>query len=444
MLMSRRIGLLDASLDGVSPAHPNHQFLSVATTQELFKMIETRNCDAVGIGLIKNGLKNIEIANNLLETFPGLIIYLRVSPDIKVETSDIKRQLTNIPCFVFNNSWESLFPNELNYDASKEIIGTIKDSSQIQEIPFVQLRPGGVTPFTLYVKINETNFIPLKKAGDEIDVAFIDQYAAKNLKSLYYSNQDRFRLRNEFNLLAPLLTKIQTNEELKHGKKSSRDLIEDIYNWGIDEIKVQKAIEICHTIERHITINKNIVKVLGQIIEKDRDFYTDSFLSATITALIYNEITNTSQNETHGAVLAAMLQYIGLSKLPDSIGKRPFESLKKEELKLYRTYPSLSAKMILDAGVSNWITLSAVEQSQEHYDGTGFPKGLKAEQISRPARVIFLTNRYLSFIAGSDVSPYQGLVKFHEKESKEICPKCWGSLSALFNHETSAEKSETV
>jgi response regulator RpfG family c-di-GMP phosphodiesterase len=87
-----------------------------------------------------------------------------------------------------------------------------------------------------------------------------------------------------------------------------------------------------------------------------------------------------------GACLAAYIYDIGLASMPHSIIQDPGQ-LTGLHLSLYRNYPQISYD-ILEKVDFPWPVADIVLQHRECYDGSGFPRGLKGNDILIEARIL--------------------------------------------------------
>jgi len=99
--------------------------------------------------------------------------------------------------------------------------------------------------------------------------------------------------------------------------------------------------------------------------------------------------------------LAAELHEIGKSHLPARL--RNGAVLNAKESALRKTYSRWGGLMVraadglLPAQIADWI-----EFHGEHFDGTGYPRGLKADSIPLQSRVIAVARDYVRFLTGYD------------------------------------------
>lgn len=84
--------------------------------------------------------------------------------------------------------------------------------------------------------------------------------------------------------------------------------------------------------------------------------------------------------------LAARMHDVGKASLPAEILSKPSE-LSSPEKKIIRTHPVLGANILRPLSFSSNLA-RIVEEHHEKMDGTGYPKGLKGDEISIEARII--------------------------------------------------------
>jgi putative nucleotidyltransferase with HDIG domain len=88
----------------------------------------------------------------------------------------------------------------------------------------------------------------------------------------------------------------------------------------------------------------------------------------------------------------AMLHDIGKIGVPDAILKKPGE-LTPEEMQVMKRHPEFGYLMLKNINFPEEVTLILL-QHHERYDGTGYPAGLKGEDIFIGARIFILVDTY--------------------------------------------------
>lgn len=90
----------------------------------------------------------------------------------------------------------------------------------------------------------------------------------------------------------------------------------------------------------------------------------------------------------------ALLHDIGKIGVPDEILRKP-SSLEQGELEIMRQHPEIGARIV--EPVRNLATVAPIIRAhQERYDGSGYPDGLKGEQIPKIARIISVADAYVA------------------------------------------------
>jgi len=96
--------------------------------------------------------------------------------------------------------------------------------------------------------------------------------------------------------------------------------------------------------------------------------------------------------------VGAMLHDIGKTQLPIEIFNKE-GSLTEEEMALMRTHPTKGYKMLTEDILIYSATRQVVHQHHENWDGSGYPRGLKEEQIYELAMVTHICDVYDALIS---------------------------------------------
>lgn len=134
------------------------------------------------------------------------------------------------------------------------------------------------------------------------------------------------------------------------------------------------------------------IKVLAQAIDA-RDHYTHSHSEnvAKYAALISEEML-LSAEEIQRVREACELHDLGKIGVEDSILLKP-SGLTDQERQQIRRHPTIAAQILQPLNFLNNI-VELIRQHHEHYDGTGYPEGLKGEEILLGARIIHVADAY--------------------------------------------------
>lgn len=155
--------------------------------------------------------------------------------------------------------------------------------------------------------------------------------------------------------------------------------------------------------------NIELMEVLGSAIAKrDSDTNLHNY-RVTIYAIRLAEALNLGKEQIRKLITGAFLHDVGKIGISDNILLKPGK-LTDEEFAVMRTHVLLGEDII---GKSNWLqhAQDVVEFHHEKYDGSGYMKGLKGEDIPMNARIFAIVD---VFDALTSKRPYKEPLGFEE------------------------------
>ena len=158
-------------------------------------------------------------------------------------------------------------------------------------------------------------------------------------------------------------------------------------------------------------IQQSIIFSLAAVVE-ERDENTGDHIRRTgeyVEALIgamhrQDRYAHLPEDFFHNVILAAPMHDIGKIHVPDAILNKPGR-LTQEEFEIMKTHAVHGAEIIRrtmkDVEEEGYFTVACnvARHHHERYDGTGYPDGLKGEQIPLEARIMALADVYDALIS---------------------------------------------
>ncbi len=105
------------------------------------------------------------------------------------------------------------------------------------------------------------------------------------------------------------------------------------------------------------------------------------------------EVVGLDKQEAEQLRIAALMQDLGLLKVPKEVLMKP-ERLTDEEWQLVKQHPIWSLEMVDPPAILTETVEAAVKHHHERFDGSGYPDGLKGEQIPLPARLLAVADTF--------------------------------------------------
>ena len=132
------------------------------------------------------------------------------------------------------------------------------------------------------------------------------------------------------------------------------------------------------------------------------DVYFHS-LNVAILAMMMAKEMGFSPDIAREVCVGALLHDIGLNDIPDRVVKRPAAEASKAERNFRATHVELGVAIGRKVGLSAQ-ALAVLAQHHEFTDGSGYPRGLKLEEMTPGARVVSLVNYYDNLCNPTDIS----------------------------------------
>ncbi|MBF0489772.1 MAG: HD domain-containing protein [Candidatus Omnitrophica bacterium] len=166
------------------------------------------------------------------------------------------------------------------------------------------------------------------------------------------------------------------------------------------------------------------IKSIGNLISKQGHSLTHTPAYMKIVRILSTQL-NISDDGIRSLEYASLLHDIGIIDVPISILAK-HEELTPQEQKIIRGHSTQSVNLIKPVGFLKPI-LPIIMHHHEHYDGSGYPSGLKKEQIPLGARIIAVVD---AFEAMMQIRPYrkaltvdEAIVELKAKSGTQFDPK---------------------
>ncbi|MBI4532823.1 MAG: diguanylate cyclase [Candidatus Melainabacteria bacterium] len=212
----------------------------------------------------------------------------------------------------------------------------------------------------------------------------------------------------------------------------SEDLMPSLNQRGEEALEVQK-----HTIAKRaeempidpkIIAEHGILGIMGTIVKfiEARDAYNkDRSPKAADYASKLAQALHLSKEHVAIISLAAVLNNLGKIALPEEILQKK-GPLTDEERKVIEQSPVIGAKILEPAKQLHRVA-TVVESYHEHWDGSGYPKGIKGEEIPLESRIIALVDAYIAMTSDRPyreaLSHQEAVRLLQEGSSKEWDPR---------------------
>lgn len=190
------------------------------------------------------------------------------------------------------------------------------------------------------------------------------------------------------------------------------------YEGTIEDITERKKVEeaLQRTNEQLRKAMEGIVQAMGMILEA-RDPYTAGHQRrvALLSCALAKEM-DLSTEKIAALRMAAMVHDLGKISVPAEILSKPGKLTELENNMI--KYHDLVGHEILRTIDFPWPVAEIVAQHHERYDGSGYPNGLKGDQITRESRILAVADVVEAITAHRPYRPALGVDKALEEIEK--------------------------
>ncbi len=221
-------------------------------------------------------------------------------------------------------------------------------------------------------------------------------------------------------------------------RQGASDYITKPFNLDEVQIVVERTLEKRRLIRENRAYQEHLQDLVDQRTRQLEDSY-ESTLQALVTALDFrdNETQGHSYRVVEYAVLVAqamgvdepelttirrgsILHDVGKIGIPDSVLLKPGK-LEPKEWEVMKKHPEMGYRMLQHIHFLE-PALDIVFSHQERFDGTGYPRALKAEEIPLGARIFAVVD---TFDAMTSDRPYRAALSI--EAAREEIRRCSGT-----------------
>ncbi|WP_150911549.1 HD-GYP domain-containing protein [Marinobacter halotolerans] len=183
--------------------------------------------------------------------------------------------------------------------------------------------------------------------------------------------------------------------------------------------------ELADELQNSVFRNANALSCLGRIREKD-NYLLEHSVNLSVLMSLFGRYRKLSSDALHQTIVGALLHDIGKILTPDEVLHKPGR-LSAEEFEVMKAHARHSRDILATTEGIGELSIITAAQHHERLDGSGYPEGLKGEEISIYGRMVAITDVYDAITADRvyhrGVTPSHGLKKLLEWSGDHLDPK---------------------
>jgi putative nucleotidyltransferase with HDIG domain len=184
--------------------------------------------------------------------------------------------------------------------------------------------------------------------------------------------------------------KVSMAEEVARAKKicvTAKSAVVSMFQ----EVRMGKAIDhdaagaLVEEITDSVVRNPGALISLARLKSADDYTYMHSVAVCALMVALARQL-GIDEQTTRDAGMAGLLHDLGKAVMPMDVLNKPGK-LTDEEFRIMKSHPAEGHRMLVESGAVGAIPLDVVLHHHEKVDGSGYPKGLKADEISLFAKM---------------------------------------------------------
>ncbi|ANY69334.1 hypothetical protein BBD42_24750 [Paenibacillus sp. BIHB 4019] len=230
--------------------------------------------------------------------------------------------------------------------------------------------------------------------------------------------------------VAPSLTPEHHSMNLQDMVKRTELLMHEIDRSVIEnsKISVESIEDKMLPLIKEVTKRHNLFQLLNDLKEHG-DYRYKQTIGTSVIATALGKRLQLDDAELDMLIVAASLYDIGSLQLPSYLVNKTSQ-LDIHERAIMKQHTYLGYELLKQSGVDERIALVAL-QHHEREDGSGYPNGLRGDQIDRLSKIVALADVYVAMISDRPYRPAAAFFEVMEVIHRQIIEKRFDSVIGM-------------
>jgi len=187
-------------------------------------------------------------------------------------------------------------------------------------------------------------------------------------------------------------------------------------------VDTEGAKEVVRSMVDSITRNPDAELWFTQLRKKD-EYTADHSLNVCVLTLVFGRHLNFTESVLNELGIGALLHDIGKMRIPINVLNKP-GPLTEDELALVRKHPTFGAEILKKTSGVSQTAVDIAYCHHERVDGEGYPRGLKADEISLFSKMVAVVDVYDAITSNRvyhhGMSPCDALRNMYQWQHKDF------------------------
>ena len=263
---------------------------------------------------------------------------------------------------------------------------------KLNHISLKSLEVGHVYKYPIFYKTDNI-FKKLINTDEQYSNDTENTIKTENITDVYVltKNYDQYELDTQ-----EYLTMLVDNNNVPISKKfeivqdMTADAMNNLFQGEVNTQKISRVNVLLDDTIDMILHEKSAIKAMLDVTSYDYYTYTHC-VNVSLYALGFGAYLNFTKEQLKILMKAAILHDLGKKDVPNEIVNKNGK-LTDEEFIIMKNHPTYSVELLKVLGEDSSLLFDIIEQHHEKIDGSGYPHGLKGDEINIYAQILAITD----------------------------------------------------
>jgi putative nucleotidyltransferase with HDIG domain len=268
-------------------------------------------------------------------------------------------------------------------------------------VPIHDFIAGASVPVNLYVKLNDSKFVLVSKAGQKTNRDQFKTYEDKTVEYLWVKKTEYSSLiSNNISIAGIVINNdnLNTTQKSQILSQASASVFLELDHVGIGFESYSHSKQIVDATVALATEHRDINELLVGLKDCSDTLLRHSMAVCYVSVLIAQALGWKNKQTIEKLALGALLHDIGLKVLPPEIVNKAMAKMTYEETLLYEQHPYKGMQMLLSLGIVPDDVIAIVYEHHENAIGQGYPRKLRNLKMHPLAKVVALADEFCDLV----------------------------------------------
>lgn len=275
------------------------------------------------------------------------------------------------------------------------------DNTQMIPVPIHDFISGVTVPVDLYVKLNDSKFILVSKAGQKTDKNQLSTYENKTVEYLWVKRTEYSSLiTNNLSIAGIVIQndKVHPSQKSHILSQASASVFIELEHVGLSFESYSHSKQVVDSTIALANENRDITDLLLGLKDCSDRLLQHSMAVSYVSVLIAHTLKWENKLTIEKLALGALLHDIGLKVLPPELINKPKVKMTFDEVQLFEQHAYKGMQMLVGLGIVPDDVIAIVYEHHENALGQGYPRRLRNLKMHPLAKVVALADDFCDLV----------------------------------------------